>query len=153
MIPTQSVDQFGSLPPQTIVPHPVEDTDNFIQWMNRFYEEAALVMNNRVLPYAGIQISNIATDIPNLPTFGAFIVCVGGVYSNQPTGVWALTKSASGIAGLIAILQTQAGQGAQWAGINLTITSTATNYQIAHNLANVTDTFNISVFGTQLLNQ
>lgn len=145
-----SQDAFNNLPPLTIVPDPVEDTQNFMQWMNRFYEEIALVVNPRVVPYYQIQISSTATNIPNLPTFGSFLVCVGGTYSTEPTAVWALCKSDATASGTIAVLESQPGT-VNWAGFALTITSTATNFQIAHNNTGVTDFFNISVLGTQIL--
>lgn len=140
---------FASLSPLTIVPHPVDDTDNFIQYLNRLYEEIAFVANARAVPYYTISISDVASDIPNLPSFGAFIVAVSGINSDQPVKTWSLVKSDESVAGVINILGTQAGTG-DWAAINLTITLTATNFQIAHNLAGVTDRFNISVTGTQL---
>ncbi len=143
---------FANLPPLTIVPHPVDDTENFMQWMNRFYEEIGFVANARVYPYYTINISDVATDIPNLPQFGAFLVMVSGIASTQPVKTWSLVKSTETAAGIVNFLGTQAGSGI-WAGINLTITSTATNFQISHNLAGVTATFNISVMGTQLGNQ
>lgn len=145
-----SQDAFNNLPPLTVIPHPVDDTDNFLQWLNRFYEEIALVVNPRVVPYSTIQISSTAANIPNLPTFGSYLIAVSGVYSTQPTGVWALCKADSTASGAIAVLESQVGTGA-WAGFALTITSTATNFQIAHNNTGVTDFFNISVLGTQIL--
>ena len=149
---TYPIQTFADIPTTTICPDPVEDTQNFIQYINRIYEEIAFAINARVIPYYTINISTTAMNIPNLATFGSFFVAVSGIYSSQPTGCWALVKSTSTSAGSVNTLRTQAGSG-EWSGINLTITSTATNFQIAHNLSNVTDTFNISVFGTQLGNQ
>ena len=59
-----------------------------------------------------------------------------------------LCKSSALAAGQVVVLGSQAGSGI-WAGINLTITSTANNFQIAHNLANVAADFSIRICGTQ----
>lgn len=135
------------LPPNTIVP--VEDLDDtFVQYLMRLYEEIAFNVNQRDYVYFPIAISDVSADIPNLPNFGAFIVCVSGVNSTQPVKTWSLVKADATAAGVINILGTQAGTGA-WAGNNLTITSTATNFQIAHNRAGFTDNFNIRIVGTQ----
>ena len=152
---TFPISSFKNLPPLTIVPDPVDDKENFIQYFNRLYEQMAFVINERMTPYYAIPISDTPKDIPNLPQFGAFLVMVSGIDSSQPVKTWSLVKSDRGIAGVINILGTQAGTGI-WAGIDLTITTTATNFQIAHNLVTVpatTATFNIAVIGTQIGNQ
>lgn len=143
---------FANLAPLTVVPDPVDKTKEFLKWANRFYEEIAFVVNSRVIPFFSIEISDVAADIPNIAQFGAFLVCVSGINSTQPVKTWSLVKSTSTAVGVINVLGTQAGSG-DWAGINLTITSTATNFQIAHNLAATTGVFNISVTTTQLSNQ
>ena len=152
---TFPISSFKDLPPLTIVPDPVDDKENFIQYFNRLYEQMAFVINERMTPYYAIPISNTPTNIPNLPQFGAFLVMVSGIDSSQPVKTWSLVKSDMGVAGIINILGTQSGTGI-WAGIDLTITSTATNFQIAHNLVTVPVTiaiFNIAVIGTQIGNQ
>lgn len=151
--PTFPLSPFANLPPLTIVPNPVEDTDNFLAYFNRFYEEVGFVANNRVIPFYTITITSTATDIPNIPQFGAFLVMISGIDSTQPVKTWSLVKSTDTGAGIINILGTQVGTGA-WAAVNLTITSTATNFQIAHTgAATLKGQFNISVMGTQLGNQ
>lgn len=146
MIPYQP---FLNLPPQTVVPNPVDDTQNFIEFMNRFYEEIGFIVNARQIPYYTINISDVAEDIPNLPQFGAYLVCVSGIASTQPTGVWSLCKSDSTAVGFGAEITNQAGTGI-WAGINLVIAATTNTFQIYHGLTGTTGVFNISVFGTQV---
>lgn len=140
--------QLPFLPPNTIVPPPTEQEDIFIQYFNRLYEDIAFAVNQKDFTYFTISISSTPADIPNLPNFGAFIVCVSGEDTTQPVKTWSLVKSDMDVAGVINILGTQAGTGA-WAAINLTVTSTATNFQIAHNRANVKANFNIRIIGTQ----
>jgi hypothetical protein len=145
--PTYPILQLPFLPPNIIVP--VEGLDfTFVQFLMRMYEEIAFNINARDYTFYTIPISDVAQDIPNIPNFGAFIVCVSGVDSTQPVKTWSLVKSTSTNAGVINVLGTQAGT-AVWAGINLTITSTANNFQISHNLASVTGSFNIRIIGTQ----
>jgi hypothetical protein len=142
---------YPDLPPNTIVPDPVDQKDIFIQYFNRLYEDIAFAMNQRDFTYYQIQISDVAQNIPFLPTFGAFMVCVSGVDSTQPTGIWTLCKadtSAAGTMGTTNPLCSQPGTGA-WLGNFLTITSTATNFQIVHDRANTVANFNIRVVGTQ----
>ncbi len=142
---TFPVINLPSLPPNTIVP---EDDNLFISYLNRLYEEIAFCANNKDNIYFEIPITDAPTDIPNLPNFGAFIVCVSGVDSDLPTITASLCKSDSSAAGAIVVLGFQAGTGA-WAGNVLTITSTATNFQIQHNRAGVIGNFNIRIVGTQ----
>lgn len=134
-----------SLPPNTIVP---ENDFLFIPYLNRLYEDIALTVNNKDNIYFEAAITSSASNIPNLPNFGAFIICVSGTLSTLPTITASLCKSTDSSAGSVAVLGSQAGSGA-WAGINLTITTTATNFQIAHNNAGVSGNFNIRILGTQ----
>lgn len=136
------------LPPNTIVPSPVDQEDIFIQYLNRLYEDIAFAVNQKDFQYFTIPISDVAQNIPNLNNFGSFIVAISGVDSSQPVKTWSLVKSDATIAGVINVLGTQAGSLA-WAATNLTITSTGTNFQVAHNRANVTANFNIRITGTQ----
>jgi hypothetical protein len=142
---TYPIIQQASLPPNTIVP---ENDSLFIPYLNRLYEDIALTVNDKDNIYFTAPITSSATDIPNLPNYGAYIICVSGENSTLPTITASLCKSTTGSAGSIASLGSQAGSGA-WAGINLTITSTATNFQIAHNNTGVTGNFNIRILGTQ----
>lgn len=134
-----------SLPPNTIIP--ISD-DLFIVYLNRLYEDIAFCVNNKDNNYFQIPITSAAANIFNLPNYGAFIVCVSGTDSTLPTITASLCKSDATAAGSVVVLGSQAGTGA-WAGINLTITSTATNFQISHNRAGVTGNFNIRILGTQ----
>lgn len=133
------------LPDTTIVP--VKE-GLFIPYFNRLYEDIANAVNDRDFIYYAIDVSSTASDIPNLANFGSFIVCVSGVDSTLPTLTASLCKSDATAAGSVAPLGSQVGT-VTWAGFALTITSTATNFQIAHNNANITASFNIRVIGTQ----
>lgn len=135
----------GTLAPNTIVP---EDKNLFISYFNRVYEDIAFIVNSKDSNFFPAPISSTAQNVPNLPNFGAFIVAVSGVDSTLPTGTWSLCKADATAAGSIAPLGSQVGTGA-WAGNALTITSTATNFQIAHDRAGVTGNFNIRILGTQ----
>ncbi len=137
--------QRPSLPPNTIVP---QDEGTFIQYLNRLYEDIAFTVNEKDYVFFPIAISDTPSDIPNMPNFGAFIVCISGVDSTLPTLTASLCKADSTAAGSIAPLGSQVGTGA-WAGNALTITSTTTNFQIAHDRAGVTGNFNIKIIGTQ----
>lgn len=133
------------LPISTIVP---ENKDLFIPYLNRLYEDIASTVNNKDFIYFTTAITSTAQNIPNLPNFGAFIICVSGTVSTFPTLTASLCKASATAAGAIAVLGSQVGTGA-WAGNALTITSTATNFQIAQNNAGVTGNFNIRIIGTQ----
>lgn len=143
--------QLPFLPPNTIVPLPVEQQDLFIQYFNRLYEDIAFAVNQKDFTFFTIQITDVAQDIPNIDNFGAFMLCVSGVDSTQPTGIWTLCKSdatAAGTMGATNPLCSQAGTD-DWALNVLTVTSTATNFQIAHDRANVSANFNIRIIGTR----
>ena len=134
-----------SLPPNTIVP---ENDFLFIPYMNRTYEDIALTVNNKDNIYFLAPITDTASNIPNLPNFGAYILCVSGALTTLPTITVSLCKSTATIAGSVVVLGSQNGSGA-WAGISLTISATASNFQIAHNNTGVTGNFNIRILGTQ----
>lgn len=142
---TYPIIQQPSLPPNTVVP---ENDFLFIPYMNRLYEDIAFTVNNKDNIYFLAPITDTATDIPNLPNFGAYIVCISGSTSTLPTLSASLCKSTSNAPGSVAVLGSQAGSG-PWAAISLTITSTNTNFQVAHNNAGVTGNFNIKILGTQ----
>lgn len=138
---------FNELPGNTIIPS-LKTESIFIQYLNRLYEDIAFAVNNKDNIDFTIPISDNPVNIPNLANFGAFIVCVSGIDTTQPVKTWSLVKSDAMAAGVINILGTQAGTVA-WTGNNLTITSTATNFQIAHDRAAFTGNFNIRIVGTQ----
>lgn len=131
--------------PRTIVP---SNWDLFIPYFNRLYEQFAQTINNKDNIYYQMAITSTAQNILNVANFGAFIICVSGVDSSLPTLTASLCKASSTAGGSITVIGSQVGTGA-WAGNALTITSTATNFQIAHNRAGISGNFNIRVIGTQ----
>jgi hypothetical protein len=134
-----------TLPPNTIVP---ENDFLFIPYLNRLYEDIALTVNNKDNIYFQAPITDTASDIPNLPNFGAYIICVSGSTSTLPTITASLCKADATAGGSVAVLGSQVGTGA-WAGNALTISVTATNFQISHDRAAVIGNFNIRILGTQ----
>jgi hypothetical protein len=136
---------LGILPQSTIVP---KEDALFIPYFTRTYEQIAQTVNMKDNIYFTIPISDVAMNITNLSNFGAYIVTVSGQNSTLPTATWSLCKADSTAAGSIVVLGHQAGT-ASWSGYILTITSTATNFQIAHNNTGVTGNFNIRILGTQ----
>lgn len=137
--------QQPSLPPNTIVP---ENENLFIPYLNRLYEDISNAVNNKDPKFFTAEITSVATNIPNLPNFGSYIICVSGQTTSLPTITASLCKASSSAAGAVTTIGSQVGTGA-WAGNALTITSTATNFQIAHNRAGVSGNFNIRIIGTQ----
>ncbi len=135
-----------TLSPSTIMP---EAWDLFDPYFTNLYQDIAFNMNNKDNIFYPMAISDIPQNILNLPNFGAFIICVSGTSTSLPTLTASLCKASSTGAGSIAVLGSQVGTGA-WAGNALTITSTATNFQIAHDRAGVTGNFNIRIIGTQI---
>lgn len=135
----------STLPPNTIVP---ESEDLFIPYLNRLYEDIAFTVNDKVNSYFQIAITDTPSNIANVTNFGSFLIMVSGGQSTFPTLIAALTKSDSTASGTVAVLGSQVGAGT-WSGFGLTITSTSTNFQIAHNNTGVTGNFNIQLIGTQ----
>jgi hypothetical protein len=134
-----------TLPPNTIIP---QNWDLFIPYLYRLYEDIAFNVNNRDYRFFNMTITSTAQNILLLPQFGAYIICVSGMTSTLPTITASLCKSDSTASGSIAVLGHQAGTGA-WNANILTITSTSTNFQIAHNNTGVNGAFNIRIIGTQ----
>ncbi len=141
------------LPPNTVVP---TSWDLFVPYFNRIYEEMAFVVNSKSILYT-MSITDTPQDIINIQngvsatpsTNGGFLICVSGYQNGMPTLNAALAKSAAGIAGVVTVLNFQAGNIAPWAAATLTITSTATNFQIAHSVPAQAGNFNIRIIGTQ----
>lgn len=131
--------------PRTIVP---TSWDLFVPYFNRIYEQMAQTINNKDNIYYQMVITSTPQNILNVPNFGAYIICVSGVTSSLPTLTASLCKADTNGAGVITVIGNQVGTLA-WAGNALTITSTATNFQIAHNRAGISGNFNIRVIGTQ----
>lgn len=133
------------LPPNTIVP---TNEDLFVPYLNRLYEDIAFAVNSKDPKFYPMTISDTPQDILNVANFGAFIICVSGVDPTLPTLTASLCKASDIAAGSITVIGSQVGTGA-WAGNALTITSTATNFQIAHDRAGVLGNFYLKVIGTQ----
>lgn len=131
--------------PSTIAP---TNWELFIPYFTRFYEQIASTVNNKDNIAFTMPISDIPADIINVPQFGAFIICVSGLDSTLPTLTASLCKSDSSAAGAITMIGFDVGTGA-WLGNALTITSTPTRFQIAHDRVGVTGGFSIRVIGTQ----
>lgn len=134
-----------SLPPNTIVP---TDKNLFTPYLTRLYEDIAIAVNEKDNTSFQFAITDAAQNIPNIPNFGAFIICVSGSESTLPTITASLCKASATAAGSVTGIGSQVGTGS-WAGNALTISSTASNFQIRHNRAGATGNFNIRVIGTQ----
>lgn len=153
---TYPITDTPSLEPATVVP---ESEDLFLPYLTNLYADIAETVNSKDNIYFDFAITSTAQNIPNIPNFGAFLICVSGslpdtnaagtVLGYLPTLTASLCKSSQVAGGSIAVLGSQAGTGS-WAAINLTITSTTTNFQIAHNNAGVSGNFNIKFIGTQM---
>lgn len=137
--------EFPFLPTTTVIP---ENKDLFIPYQNRVYEELAAAINERDNSYFPWPITSVVENIPNVPNFGAFIICISGTESTLPTITASLCKADATASGSIAVLGSQVGTGS-WSGNALTITSTATNFQVKHDRTGVSGNFNIRVIGTQ----
>lgn len=133
------------LPPNTIVP---SNESLFIPYFINLYEDIAQTVNSKDINFYPMAISSIPTNIVNLPSFGAFIICVSGIDSSLPTLTASLCKSDANASGSVITLGSQAGTGF-WTGNILAITSTSTSFQIAHNKTGVVGNFNIRIIGTQ----
>ena len=138
--------QRPTLPPNTIVP---VNEDLFVAYLTQLYEDIAFSVNARDFNFFTIPITSTATNIPNLPTFGAFLVCVSGTTTGLPTITASLCKADATAAGSVTGIGSQAGTIAPWVAATLTISSSATNFQIRHSVAGVTGNFNIRIIGTQ----
>ena len=134
------------LPPNTIVP---ESEDLFIPYLNHLYEDIAYNVNAKDYSFYTIPVTSTATNIPNIPNFGAFIICVSGQTSGLPTITASLCKADATVAGSVTPIDSQVGTTGIWTGIALTISSTGTNFQIKHNSAGNIGNFNVRVIGTQ----
>lgn len=142
---TYPVYDFPFLPTTNVVP---ESPDLLVPYLNTMYNDIASSVNLKDDIYYPMAITSTAQDIINVPNFGAYIICVSGVTSTLPTLTASLCKADETASGSVAPLGSQVGTGA-WAGFALTITSTATNFQIAHNNTGVSGNFNIRLIGTQ----
>ena len=136
----------SAFPKTTIIPDGKEELKI---WMNEFYQDVANSIETPEDLLFETSITSTATDMPNVPSYGSFMVVISGVESSLPTYSAVLNKSDKAVAGSIAALGSQAGTGT-WAGVNLSITSTAGNYQVAHSgAASLEGKFIINVSGTR----
>lgn len=136
----------GYLPPNTIVP---DRWDLFIPYFNRLYEDIAYSMNFKTEKYFPFSITNSPQNIIFIPQFGSYLICVSGIDEGLPCITASLCKASQNSAGTIAVLGSQAGNIAPWSGSTLTITSTATNFQIRHSVSGQIGDFNVQIIGTQ----
>jgi hypothetical protein len=134
-----------ALPLTTIVP---VNEDLFIPYLTLLYEDIASAVNGKDNVAFPMSISSTPTNIVNLPSFGSFIICVSGVSSSLPTLTASLCKASASASGAVTLLGAQPGTNA-WSGFTLTITSTANNFQIAHDNTGVMGNFNLRIIGTQ----
>lgn len=144
---------YNELPENTVVPPPSEDENDFIMYFNRLYEDIAFAVNNKDNVFSPISITSSATNIPNLPNFGAFIICVSGQETGMPSYVWALSKATANAAGTAVVLTSQVGTITPWVGATLTISDSGvvnglSNYQIRHSVAGRSGNFNIRYLTT-----
>lgn len=131
--------------------HPLipRDPEQLRIWLYDFYKDVKNIVNTNDSLYFSLNITSTAQDIPNISTYGSFIILCSGVISSMPTNVSSLSKSSESGAGAIATLSSQVGI-TDWAAVNLTITSTATNYQIAHSgAATLSGDFYIKVIASR----
>jgi len=149
--------RLATLADTVIVPDP-SDTDLFIPWLTRLYEDIALAVNQKDWLSFTIPIGQMSTPtvIPNIPNQGAFILIVAGTLDGMPAGVYSLIKSISTQAGAQPIIiQKQTGVtfngNTAWNGVDIRVSNAdANNWTISHNAADATlvGNFNIRVVGT-----
>ena len=136
----------GVVPQSTIVP---DDDNLFIPYFTRTYENLAQAINAKDNTQFTAAITSTPTNIPNIANYGSFLLCVSGEGSGLPAITIGLCKASNAAAGASSAITSQAGTDAPWVGKVLTVTSTASNFQIAHNAAGVTGNFNFRIIGTQ----
>jgi hypothetical protein len=153
-LPTQY--GFNELPTTTIVPSPHDDEAEFIQYFNRTYEDIAFAVNNKDNISFTIPVSNGGTLIPNLPNFGAYLLCASGTITGMPSYVWALCQNNANAIGTSTEILKQVGSITPWSAATLTITSVQQQnnlyaFQINHSIsspANVIGNFSIRYITT-----
>lgn len=138
--------QRPTLPPNTIVP---ENRDFFISYFNRIYEDIAFAVNAKDYTFFPGTITGTAANIPNIPNFGSYILCISGVESGLPCITASLCKNSATAVGVVNLIGSQAGSAGVWSGATLTISATTTNFQIRHSVAGTSGNFNFRIIGTQ----
>ena len=54
-------------------------------------------LNNKKMKFYEMIISNKPENIPNLPGFGAFVICVQGEAPGQPSSIWACVSDGTNL--------------------------------------------------------
>lgn len=133
----------------TIVP---EDPKELTIWLTKFYEDVKDAIANQQDLFYIVSVTSTATDLPFVPSYGSFIILVSGVENTFPCASALANKSTKDAGGAAAIIGSDTGTG-DWAGVDIAISSTATNFQIAHNgAATLSGTFIVRVIGTRQRN-
>jgi len=107
-------------------------------------------LNNKKASFIEMFITDSAETIPNLPEYGAFIICVQGEQSTMPGRVYACCSN--GTAGSVASLVSQAGTTApsgetNWNGKVLTIAASGANFTVAHDNTGISAKFYLTILG------
>ena len=126
-----------------------EEPELLIPYLTRQFEDISTSVNSRDFNFFPMAISPTAASIINLPTFGSFIICISGVASGLPCLTASVCKNASTSAASIAVLGSQAGTAVNFVGATLTLSSTASNIQVALVGSSSTGNFNVRFIGTQ----
>jgi len=122
-----------------------QQLDNSREMISNYNSIVDSLVRKKIFSFE-MPIDNTARDIPFVPQSGAFLILVQGIDDGMPAYTAACSKVAVAAAGSISALDSQAGSGATWNTITLAITSTATNFQIAHTKAASGD-FLVTVIG------
>jgi len=104
-------------------------------------------VNQKAITSYEMLIDDTARPFPELAAIGAFIITISGIETGLPVGIYAVTKSANGVAGSISTLSSQAGTAAgTWAGNVLTVSSTASAFEVNHDRSE-SGNFNVTITG------
>jgi len=101
-------------------------------------------LNNKKATFIELIVTDAAERIPNLPEYGAFLICVQGSESTMPGRIYACCSN--GTAGTVASLVAQAGTD-DWNANTVTIAASGANFTILHDRASVTDKFYLTILG------
>jgi hypothetical protein len=126
-----------------------EDESLMIPYLTRQFEDISTAVNARDFNFFPMAIGPTAASIINMPTFGSYIICISGVGSGLPCLTASVCKNASTLAASIAALGSQAGTATNFVGATLSLTSTASNIQVALVGTTFTGNFNVRFIGTQ----
>ncbi len=126
-----------------------EQPELLIPYLTRQYEDISTAVNQRDFSFFPMAISPTAASIINMPTFGSYIICISGVTSGLPCLTASVCKNSSTASASIAVLGSQAGTATNFVGATLSLTSTASNIQVALAGTSSTGNFNVRFIGTQ----